>query len=915
MKYFSLFVFSSALAYGQSFVTGQAARLVVGQPTFTAQQTGTPSNVQLGAVGGVAYANNTLFVVDSNRVQATPINNRVLIYTNLSSFALPPTTPIPQGIRCPVCAGTPQTEPASVVLGQPDFVTVNIPQPPTASSFRTPTGVASNGTIVAVTDTDNNRVLIWKSIPTTNGQPADIVLGQPDFVTVQSPGVVDNKSFRGPQGVWIQGNQFFVADTQNHRVLVWNSIPTTNHQPADFVLGQPNFTTATQQDQTTAETETNAANLLNPVSVTSDGTRLYVTDLGHNRVLIWNSMPTQTAQPADLELGQPNMTQGYADNSSAMCASNGTDSTGALTYPALCASTLSFPRFALSDGTHLYVADGGNDRIMVYNTIPTANGAAADLFIGEPDQFTDQITDSTDTFRPDANILRSSADTIRSPIALAWDGTNLWATDPYDMRVVAYTPSTNVLQPNSVLNAASQSVFAIGTVDLSGTITAKNTVTITIQGTNYEYTVQSSDTLATVAAALVKVINNPPGDPNVFAILNVSSTTNEVVLSAKSANTAGNSITLTATVSSGATIVATASGSTLSGGNTAAEVAPGTLVSIVGSDLSDNTATGQPDANGYYPNTLGGVQVYMDGISVPLLYVSPTQINTQIPFEVQDSSGLSSYVITKHNDGFTTYTNSVNIPIVLQNPGLFAGSGKEPRPVVAIHASSHASAVIDVGGTIKSGDVGTVIVNGVSYAYTVLSSDTLGSVRDALIALINADNNAPVRAVAAGEYDRIILNAIVAGPDGNGITVSVTNSTSASLALTALQATTCCASVAGAMVTEENPAMAGEVITVYATGLGLVEPDAAAVAAQTGILYEGPAQNVVAQPVDNAQVGGSTANVLNAELVQGMIGVYQVQLQLSSSLTSNPKTQIFIAQNVFTSNICTIPVVAAPPAQ
>jgi len=32
-----------------------------------------------------------------------------------------------------------------------------------------------------------------------------------------------------------------VADTQNNRVLIWNSIPTQNNQPADLVLGQPNL--------------------------------------------------------------------------------------------------------------------------------------------------------------------------------------------------------------------------------------------------------------------------------------------------------------------------------------------------------------------------------------------------------------------------------------------------------------------------------------------------------------------------------------------------------------------------------------------------------------------------------------------------------------------------------------------------
>jgi len=40
-----------------------------------------------------------------------------------------------------------------------------------------------------------------------------------------------------------------------------------------------------------------------------------------------------------------------------------------------CGATLSFPRYALSDGTRLFIADGGNDRVLVFKTIPTQNGA------------------------------------------------------------------------------------------------------------------------------------------------------------------------------------------------------------------------------------------------------------------------------------------------------------------------------------------------------------------------------------------------------------------------------------------------------------------------------------------------------------------------------------------------------------
>src|SRR5271169_5634159 len=124
MKYFAFLFLLPVAAFAQAFLTGQAARITIGQTTFTSQDTGSPSQYQLGGVGGVAYANNTLFVADSNHIQATPTDNRVLIYNNVSQFIYSPTADIPQGLRCPVCFGVPALPGgANVVLGQPDFVT------------------------------------------------------------------------------------------------------------------------------------------------------------------------------------------------------------------------------------------------------------------------------------------------------------------------------------------------------------------------------------------------------------------------------------------------------------------------------------------------------------------------------------------------------------------------------------------------------------------------------------------------------------------------------------------------------------------------------------------------------------------------------------------------------------------------
>lgn len=122
MKYIAALFLCSLLLPAADYVTGQAARMVIGQSNFTAQAFDLLSASRLGAAGGVAYVNNTLFVVDSNRVQAAPVLNRVLIYNNISNFVTPPETDIPQGTACPVCGGT-----ANVVLGQPDFVTSPVP--------------------------------------------------------------------------------------------------------------------------------------------------------------------------------------------------------------------------------------------------------------------------------------------------------------------------------------------------------------------------------------------------------------------------------------------------------------------------------------------------------------------------------------------------------------------------------------------------------------------------------------------------------------------------------------------------------------------------------------------------------------------------------------------------------------------
>lgn len=871
----------------------------MGQPTFTAQSPGTPPSASiLGASGGLAYAKGVLVVADASRFGASPDNNRVLIFRDLDKTLPAQDAEIAPNIgRCPICSGV-----ANVVIGQKAFDTSNVAL--TAQGMRSPTAVATDGTAVAVADTDNNRVLIWRSIPTTNGQPADLVLGQDSFTSLKKI-VTDNKSFRGPQGVWLQNGRLFVADTQNHRIMVWNSLPQQNGAAADFVLGQSSFSAAPEVDLTKATLNATASSMLNPVSVTSDGLKLFVTDLGHNRVLIFNSMPTATGQAADLVLGQPDLTTALANNTPKLCAATGKDTTGKDTFPRRCAATLDFPRFALSDGKRLYVADGGNDRVLIYNTLPTQNGQAADVVLGQ----VRLDVNNTSNFFAD---LISAADTLRTPTSLAFDGQNLYVADPFNRRVAVYSPGEQLIPNTGVRNAASREIFAVGAVSFAGTIKADDELTIKIGKTgeevSFKYKIKKDDTIAIVAKAFFDQINANGGDPNVLATLNNSRSA--LVLTARISGEAGNAINLTNEVSAGATLTLTTSGATLTGGQDAARIAPGTVVVLFGENLSETTASVDLSLGRDLPKELAGVQVYFDGIRAPLIFVSPTEVRAQMPWEVQDATSVTAWIRTKRANGTVSVSTAVGVPIIKQNPGIFAEGTTDPRPGLVYHGSSFAQATVSVDGTAKAGDKARIYVNDRRYEYVVQTGDGLAEIRNGIVKAINTPGDPEVVAFSAGVFTRVRLRARVEGPAGNGIPVraEAKDSADADAAQVILSATNvglCCANVGGARVTESNPAIPGETIIVYATGLGLVTPGGADNPLVAGQPYKGPEYN---EPLEfvSSLAGGRTANVIFARLVKDQIGVYEVQLELNSDLPNDLQTQLTIAQSFQVSNIITL---------
>lgn len=101
------------------------------------------------------------------------------------------------------------------------------------------------------------------------------------------------------------------------------------------------------------------------------------------------------------------------------------------------------------------------------------------------------------------------------------------------------------------------------------------------------------------------------------------------------------------------------------------DFSPGTVISILGTNLSTPPITARYDAAGLYPTELGNTTVYLGNNKPParLLYVSQDRIDAVIPHSLADQTSLD--VMVKHNN---ITSPVVRIPLTATSPGIFTGS-------------------------------------------------------------------------------------------------------------------------------------------------------------------------------------------------------------------------------------------------
>ena len=320
--------------------------------------------------------------------------------------------------------------PATVVVGQPDFTSKDENQggSVSANGLSYPDGVLIIGDKLVVSDCSNHRVLIYNQVPTSNGALADVVIGQPNKTSSSANQGLSNPTaytLNCPGELGTDGTKLFITDYSNARVLIYNQLPTSDNASADVEIGAADMTHV-------GGNAPNAFFFYHPNGVSYDpGTgKLFIACGGANNfVYIYNTVPTANNAPANVVVGQPDF---------------------ATKTPGNTAAKMNSPTSVHVINGKLLVTDTINHRVLIFNSIPTSNGASADLVIGQTN-----LTNNSDNQGGS-----TAANTLSYPADLTYNGRYLMVTDDGNNRIVFYEgiPTTN--------NASA--VLVLGQPDLQG---------------------------------------------------------------------------------------------------------------------------------------------------------------------------------------------------------------------------------------------------------------------------------------------------------------------------------------------------------------------------------------------------------------------------------------------------------------
>ncbi len=377
------------------------ARSVIGQADMNSARARAGNDGLAGPIQAV-FSGAELFVADAG-------NNRVLV--------LPP--PFANASRVLGQTNFDGNAP-NYIEGKELFLYAGL----TAAAGTAAVDTKSNPPRLYVADTWNNRVLGYRDARKVKpGDPADIVIGQPNLLRSVPNYPTNDANQRSevsllfPTGLAVDAaGNLWVADTGNSRVLRFpkpSFDPPGNLPQANLVLGQSSFYVR--------NTDPTRRTMGAPYGLAfSPEGHLFVSDVAHNRVLLFLKPPEgdfSSGMEATAHFGQPDFTT----------SSPGTDN-----------NRMNGPRgIALDTSARLYVADTGNNRVVIYSQAPIMRP-------GDDPSPAFVLTAST-----------SASVRLRNPFGVAVSPITgeIWVTDTAASRILRY-PEYSFLPASNAANGA-----------------------------------------------------------------------------------------------------------------------------------------------------------------------------------------------------------------------------------------------------------------------------------------------------------------------------------------------------------------------------------------------------------------------------------------------------------------------------
>lgn len=343
----------------------ESAAAVMGQPDFMSRAPRESLDELEAESLAYDYVNHRLFIAED-------LEHRIMVYD-----------------AHPDRVGGPAT--AIAVIGQPDAFSTHPAVSQTRVAMPRAT-INSEAQKLYISEgyPAGNRVVVFDISPDNlaTGMPAVDVIGhetadgEPDFDNRMAQGRLDGRSLAAARAVVLDrvDHRLFVPDEYNHRVVVWqlDELNRIADYDARWVLGQPDLNTSLMGEPT-------ARNMTVPIGGAYDAStkRLFVGDGYHNRILVYDVAPgtLESGMAASVVIGQ-------ADFESVTRQAGRTGINFGVRMGRGIASDFLPMGFAVDEnGQRLFVSDGENNRILIYDIRQSElrNGAAAIGVLGQAD--------------------------------------------------------------------------------------------------------------------------------------------------------------------------------------------------------------------------------------------------------------------------------------------------------------------------------------------------------------------------------------------------------------------------------------------------------------------------------------------------------------------------------------------------